>query len=65
MTNLLAVAAVEFASHYDQNLGTYLVLNIVAKYLYYCKSDQLAGKYNHQRNLKITILRTQLLEHTM
>jgi hypothetical protein len=59
ITNLLAVAAVEFVSHYDQNLGIYLVLNTVAKYLYYCKSGQLAGKYEHkhQFNLKITTSR--------
>jgi hypothetical protein len=53
ISNLLVVAAVEFVTHYDQNLGIYLVLNTVAKYQCYCKSDQLAIKqHKHKLNLK-------------
>jgi hypothetical protein len=55
ITNLLVVAAVEFVTHYDQNLGIYLVLNIVAKYQCYCKSDQLARKQKHKVNLTLKL----------
>jgi hypothetical protein len=64
-TNLLAAAAAEFVTHYDQNPEIYLALNTVAKYLRYCKSDQLAGKHEYnQLNLKIILCKFDLRSKT-